>query len=338
VTALAARFWLSMKPLQFGLPTLPAKRHRCAGSGGADLHKRLSGSGRFSTATPRSSTDASDKYEQGVRPLGRQEGRLAKFTQAFDNFCPRHRRRRRPQGAGAAHFAAVGRSARCNRRPQAKVVRTSFLCIKEGSRGAGQEGHKVATMQRVTPSPRPSGLVSGSQHFARIRPNGHFSAHGMPTASASYVAACGPMGATARTRTQVPPSDALGGTGSRLSPASLPKSLSTGPGTAVQSTAGITVCQLPDAFKKEIARQSGSPQVNDGDASCRREQRRGSSTAGPAFLSVPPRQSCSPTTASNSGRWVTSCTPDARPVRPIQGAIGTGRIGITGAGGSALEG
>jgi hypothetical protein len=32
----------------------------------------------------------------------------------------------------------------------------------------------------------------------------------------------------------------------------------------VQSTAGITVCQLPDAFKKEIAPSCRSPQVSDG--------------------------------------------------------------------------
>jgi hypothetical protein len=209
VTALAARFWLSMKPLQFGLPTLPAKRHRCAGSGGADLHKRLSGSGRCSTATPRSSTDASDKYEQGVRPLGRQEGRLAKFTQAFDNFCPRHRRRRRPQGVGAAHFAAAGRSARCNRRPQAKGVRTSFLCIKEEVGAGARKGTKSRQCKGL-PVTAAFWTCVGIATLRAIRPDGHFSAHGMPTASASYVAACGPMGATARTRTQVPPSDALG--------------------------------------------------------------------------------------------------------------------------------
>jgi hypothetical protein len=40
-----------------------------------------------------------------------------------------------------------------------------------------------------------------------------------------------------------------------LSPVSLRKSLSTGPGTAVQITAGIIVCQLLGAFNKEIAPQ-----------------------------------------------------------------------------------
>lgn len=142
------------------------------------------------------------------------------------------------------------------------------------------------------------------------------------------------MGGTARTRTQVPLRDALGGPRSRLSLVSLPKSLSTGPGTAVQSTVGITVGQLADAFKKETARWFRSPQVSDAGASSK--------------TSLPPwgsggRFNCWP--AFRFGTTETIRPPRLQTLgdlvhagRTTGKADKTGRVRITGAGRGALEG
>jgi hypothetical protein len=95
------------------------------------------------------------------------------------------------------------KTGRALRRPHAKVVRTSFLCIK-GDVGSRPGMAQSRTIQSVTRHRAHFDHVSGSQHLARFVPMATLPPAECPTAPASYVAACGPMGGTARTRTQSP--------------------------------------------------------------------------------------------------------------------------------------
>jgi hypothetical protein len=140
-----------MKPLPLGCPRCRQRRHRCTGAVGADLHL---GSGRCSTTTPCSFLPT---HQTMTRAFGRSDGKEGGWPSSRrhstilravgGNADPRHRSA--TEGGGAAHLAAAGRAAGFNDEPQAKVVRTSFLCIKGEVGIARQEGHKVATMQRV---------------------------------------------------------------------------------------------------------------------------------------------------------------------------------------------
>ncbi len=103
---------------------------------------------------------------------------------------------------------------------------------KRRSWGAGRQRRKVKTVQIVTRH-RAIRAVSGLQHFRTICADGHFSAHGMPNGTRVVSSACGQRVERPARDPQVPLPDALGGPGSRLSPVSLLKSLSTRPGTAV---------------------------------------------------------------------------------------------------------
>jgi hypothetical protein len=63
----------------------------------------------------------------------------------------------------------------------------------------------------------------------------------------------------------------------------------------------------------------------------------------PTYYSAPPKQSCSPTTASHAGPWLSSRTTGKAEDKTTgkaeakDKAIGAGRIRITAAGRSALE-
>jgi hypothetical protein len=130
------------------------------------------------------------------------------------------------------------------------------------------------------------------------------------------------------------------GLGSRLSPVSLPKSLSTGPGTAAQSATGIIVCQLLGIFNEEVGRLHMN-QRRRSNRHVGMEQRR----ALQLLASIPFGASETIMLAQHGFKRRTLAvlvhaglaTIERASVNTEGKAIGAGRVRITAAGRSALE-